>query len=557
MPPRSALRRPGSRPTAPLDADARPLLSSRVAFERAADGSTWVATIDGVPSSRLSSAVVDLLTAMNGQTSLRDLHLRFAASEPSDGFLALIQRFRASGLLAGEARRPPGRLVYRPPLTLQVATLRAPALFDRLNRLTLPLPRRAVLPMIAGLLALGVLAASVQWPVLRAVLASPMPLPALVSVVAALAFLTLVHEGAHGIALARFGGSPRRAGFMLFYLTPAFFVDVTDGWRLSDRRQRVAVALAGPAVHAVVAALGLLAALVVPDPVVRDTLVFLSAACAAIVVVNLIPFVRFDGYLALMSALDRPNLRARTIRDAAQFLARVLFGARPSSKTVDTWWSVPFGLASILTPVLLVVFAVARIARALAGGGPILGLVVIAVEAAVAVVGIVLVARALTRILRSGVSRLRFVAVLAAIATGAVAVGAAVPVPLTATFGFVSGGDRVALVQAGHGTEIHVPEDARVLLVTNGILMNDSVGDGTVRLQRPESTEVPLDALFPVTAADVTLPAVIVAEVRLSEQHDEVPPVGQARVELGTRNLWETLWMAAVESPLSTLRGEK
>ena len=147
---------------------------------------------------------------------------------------------------------------------------------------------------------------------------------------------------------------------MIFYLTPAFFVDVTDGWRLPDRRQRVAIALAGPAVHAAVAAVALLVALALPDTEVRQTLVLLALDCAAIVLVNLIPFVRFDGYIALMSALDEPNLRARTIRDGANSLTRFLFGGQKAAKSLNTWWSVPFGLASLLAPVVLVLFAVGR-----------------------------------------------------------------------------------------------------------------------------------------------------------------------------------------------------
>lgn len=71
------------------------------------------------------------------------------------------------------------------------------------------------------------------------------------------------------------------------------------------------------------------------------------------VFVNLIPFVRFDGYIALMSALDEPNLRSRTMRDGADFLTRLLFGGQPSGRSVNTWWSVPFGVASLIAPVVL------------------------------------------------------------------------------------------------------------------------------------------------------------------------------------------------------------
>ncbi|MFK3678299.1 daptide biosynthesis intramembrane metalloprotease [Microbacterium sp. NPDC090218] len=555
--PTSFARRRNSRPRAPLTAEARPLLASGVAFEGVGDEGGSIAMLHGVPSSRVSQAVVDLLTAMDGETSLHVLHQRFAASESPESFLRLVERVRASGLLDGDARLPPGRVTYRPPFTLQVATLRAPAIFGRLDSLIVPLSRRAVLASVAAVLCLGIGAGMLQARDLLNVLTMPVPLTALVILVAALSFLTLLHESAHGLALTRFGGTPRRAGFMVFYLTPAFFVDVTDGWRLSDRRQRVAIALAGPAVHAVVAAAALVAALASPAAAVHQTLLLLAVSCTAVVLVNLIPFVRFDGYIALMSALDEPNLRDRTMRDGANALTRLLFGGRRMGRSLDRWWSVPFGLASLIAPAVLVLFAVTRTARALAGGGPVLGLLVVALEAVVVLVGVVLLTRALRAVWRSEASRIRFVSVVGALAAGVVIAGAVIPVPMTATLGFITRGDRVVLVQAGETEEAEMPEGARVELMSNGILANEHVGDGTVRPRRPAPTKVPLDALFPVQADGVTVSAVVIAGVDVSAESGSLPATGQARVEIGVRSLWQTLWITGVMSPLSTFQGEK
>ncbi|QYG13031.1 daptide biosynthesis intramembrane metalloprotease [Microbacterium sp. PAMC22086] len=557
MPPTSFLRRRAPQTATALTPDARPLLAAGVAFEKGIDEAAWIVMLHGVPSSRVSGAVVDMLTALDGETPLHVLHMRFAAAESWENFLGLVLRFRASGLLDGATKLPPGRWDYRPPFTLQIATLRAPALFGRVDHLVVPLSGRAVRATVAVLLGLGLVAAILQAGELRSVLTSPMPLSGLVILVAVLSLLTLLHEGAHGLTLTRFGGRPRRAGFMIFYLTPAFFVDVTDGWRLPDRRQRVAIALAGPAVHAAVAAVALLVALALPDTEVRQTLVLLALACAAIVLVNLIPFVRFDGYIALMSALDEPNLRARTIRDGANSLTRFLFGGQKAAKSLNTWWSVPFGLASLLAPVVLVLFAVGRAARAVAGGGPVLGLLVVALEAVVVVVGVVLVSRALHRAFRSGVSRLRFFTVLAALVSTIGVAGVLIPVPVTATLGFSAQGGHVVLLHAGGAAETEVPEGARVVLMSSGILADERVGEGTVTRPRAIPTEVPLDALFPVTAEGVTLPAVIVAGVDLTDGNPRLPATGQARVELGVRNVWQSLWATGVTLPLATLQSER
>lgn len=550
---RSARRRP-SGATAPLTADTCPLLASEVVFEKAGEGEAWIALVHGVPSSRVSRTVVELLTAMDGRTTLHVLHRRFAASESAKSFLQLVGRFRDSGLLEGAAKPPPGRVSYRPPFTLQLATLRAPALFGRLHRLIVPLPPRVLLVSAAVVLGSVCLAAILQAEELWEVVTRPLPLSGFVVLVAALSLTTLLHESAHGLALTRFGGRPRRAGFMLFYLTPAFFVDVTDGWRLSDRRQRVAVALAGPAVHALVAAIALVGALAVPQPAVRQTLQLLALSCAVIVLLNLIPFVRFDGYIALMSALDEPNLRGRTIRDGADSLSRLLFGGPRRSRSLPVWWSVPFGLASLIAPAVLVLIAVARTVQALAGGGPVLGLFVVALEAVVLAAGVVLLARALRRVLRSGVSRLRFLSVCALLVAGGVAAGVLIPVPATASYGFSVEEDGVVLVRADGEGPAAVPDGARVVLLSRGILANEELGKGRIRHRRAERTTVPLDALFPVRADDLSVPAVIVAGVDVSEGREMLPPTGLARVDIGVKNLWQTLWAVGVVAPLSPLR---
>ena len=554
-PPTRSPRHRASRAT-PLAADARPRLAPGITFEKVSDEGVWITMVQGVPSSRVSRTVVDLLTAMNGETALPELHLRFAASESRETFHHLVERFRSHGLLAGDTKLPPGRLAYRPPFTVQIATLRAPGIFRRLDRMTVRPPYRLVLVSVGVLLLLGVLAAAVQARDLVSVLTGPVPVVGLVILVAVLSLMTLLHEVAHGLTLTRFGGRPRRAGFMLFYLTPAFFVDVTDGWRLPNRRQRVAVALAGPAVHAVIAAAAFLAALALPHPSVHPMLLLLALSCSGIVLINLIPFVRFDGYIALMSALDEPNLRVRAMRDGANFLTELLFGGRRMSTELNRWWSVPFGLASIVAPVVLVVFAVARTAHALAGGGPVLGLLVVALHAVVIVVGIVLLAKALRRVLRSGVSRLRFVVVCTALVTSVAVAGVLIPVPVTATFGFCARNDRVVLVSAADNADPDIPEGAPVVLMSNGILANAHVGEGTAKPQRPRSTRVPLDALFPVTADGVSVPAMIVAAVDVSVQTDDLPSAGLARIELGTRTLWETLWVMGAAVPLSNSERE-
>ncbi|WP_292788272.1 MULTISPECIES: daptide biosynthesis intramembrane metalloprotease [unclassified Microbacterium] len=553
--PRPGRRRRGNG-RASLTAHSCPSLAAGVAFEPTAEGSGWLATVQGVPTARLSRAVVDLLTAMDGRTPVSALQTRFAPGETDEEVLRLVARFRDNGLLDGGASRPPGRVAYRPPFTVQFATLRAPALFARLDRLVVPVPGRGVLVAVVAVLAAGFIAAVLLAGELGAVLARPVPLAGFTLAVVALGLATLLHEAAHGLTLTRLGGRPRRAGFMLLYLTPAFFVDVTDGWRLPDRRHRVAIALAGPAVHATVAAVAMVVALALPSSVARETLLLLAISCTVVVLVNLIPFVRFDGYLALMSALDEPNLRGRTVRDGAAFLARLLFGAPRQPRALERWWSVPFGLCCLGAPVVLVLFAVVRAAQLLAGGGPAASLLVLALEVVVVAVGVALLARALLRVRRSGVSRSRLAGVTAALALGIGAAGLLIPVPTAATLGFSVDDGRVVLVHGGRDTGIDLPDGAPVVLSTRGILANEYRGVGTMRTRPATKTEVPIEALFPVRMPGASVAATVVAEAEMTGERSALPAAGQARVDLGTTPLWQAIW-ATVASPLAALTSEK
>jgi len=90
--------------------------------------------------------------------------------------------------------------------------------------------------------------------------------------------------------------------------------------------------------------------------------------------------------------------------------------------------------------------------------------------------------------------------------------------------------------------------------MSNGILANEQVGEGTVMSREPEPTRVPLEALFPITADGATVAAVIIAGVDVIGESRSLPATGQARVELGVRSLWQTLWVTGVEMPLSSLQ---
>lgn len=141
-----------------------------------------------------------------------------------------------------------------------------------------------------------------------------------------------IHELGHAYTAARFGCRVPTIGVAFMVMMPMLYSDVSDAYRLTDKRQRLAVAAAG-----VLAELGLAAVATVlwgflPDGTLRS-LAFVVATTSWIMSlsVNLNPLMRFDGYYLLADGLGVPNLQDRAFAFGQWRLRELLFapGAAP------------------------------------------------------------------------------------------------------------------------------------------------------------------------------------------------------------------------------------
>jgi putative peptide zinc metalloprotease protein len=114
------------------------------------------------------------------------------------------------------------------------------------------------------------------------------------------------HEFGHAAAAARAGATPGRMGAGLYLVWPAFYTDVTDSYRL-DRRGRLLTDLGGLYFNAIVAIVMVgiwwVASL--------DSLLLIVATQLLLMVRQLAPIVRFDGYHVLADATGVPDLFQR------------------------------------------------------------------------------------------------------------------------------------------------------------------------------------------------------------------------------------------------------
>ena len=143
----------------------------------------------------------------------------------------------------------------------------------------------------------------------------------------ALSGAKVLHELGHAYVAKHFGCKVPTIGVALLVLWPVLYTDATDAWRLTSRRQRLLIDAAGMAVELSLAVFATLLWSFLPDGAVRSA-VFLLATTTWIVtlLVNLNPFMRFDGYYLLSDLLGIPNLQDRAFAIARWRLREFLFG---------------------------------------------------------------------------------------------------------------------------------------------------------------------------------------------------------------------------------------
>jgi putative peptide zinc metalloprotease protein len=123
-----------------------------------------------------------------------------------------------------------------------------------------------------------------------------------------------VHESAHGLTCKHYGGEVHSMGLMFLYLTPAFYVDVTESWIAASRLQRMATILAGIWIEMIVCGMATIVwTSTLPGEWIHDfsyKLILLTGL--AVVVVNFNPLIKLDGYYFFAEWLGVPDLKERS-----------------------------------------------------------------------------------------------------------------------------------------------------------------------------------------------------------------------------------------------------
>jgi CRP-like cAMP-binding protein/Zn-dependent protease len=134
----------------------------------------------------------------------------------------------------------------------------------------------------------------------------------IVALVVAYYLTIFIHESSHALTCKHYGRMVPKGGFLLYYLMPAFYVDVTDAW-LEPWRHRIAIFWAGPYSGFFLAGLSSLLVWVLPAGIASTVLFKLAVAAYLTNLLNLMPLLLLDGYWILEQWLEIPQLRERAL----------------------------------------------------------------------------------------------------------------------------------------------------------------------------------------------------------------------------------------------------
>jgi putative peptide zinc metalloprotease protein len=325
---------------------------------------------------RLGARETFLLAAMDGERTLADIgtayEREFGVPLSTGGMRKILQILGSRGLLAlpGTAPAvPPAaplpRLAVRGwgEVYLRVADpgRLLDAIVRRLGWIDGAVATWCIVLAIGLCEAYALARHAALWDTIQVSLRHPSAL--LIAVFAGITYASaLVHELAHGTMCVRYGGRVNDMGLMFRYLMLFPYCKLDDLVVLPDARARKVVVLAGVTANLL---------LLLPFGVIDACLGgagFLKQLCAWMLVFynlsvlfNLLPFLRFDGYMLLSIARGRPELKEEAFKELRLMLPRAR-RVRPRAAPAN-WPLLAYGLGYALVTAAAVGWALFRWVR--------------------------------------------------------------------------------------------------------------------------------------------------------------------------------------------------
>ncbi|MBA2369230.1 MAG: HlyD family efflux transporter periplasmic adaptor subunit [Candidatus Protochlamydia sp.] len=142
-----------------------------------------------------------------------------------------------------------------------------------------------------------------------------------------ISFVKCVHELSHAYVAKSFGLFIPTIGIGFLFFMPLLYTDVTESWKLMQRKQRFWISIAGIVSELILAGLATFGWIMASSGLIKS-LFFLLASTTwfSSLLINSNPFIRFDGYYILSDLSGIDNLMQRSFSYTRWMMHRYMFG---------------------------------------------------------------------------------------------------------------------------------------------------------------------------------------------------------------------------------------
>ncbi len=145
-------------------------------------------------------------------------------------------------------------------------------------------------------------------------------------------FITLVlvkclHELGHAFVAKQYGCRVSAIGIAFLVFFPFLYTDTTDAWRLRNHKERLLINFAGILTELHLALIAIFIWGVLPEGGLKSAMFFIATtSLISSLLINVSPFMRFDGYYVFSDWLKAENLQPRSFALARWKIREILFG---------------------------------------------------------------------------------------------------------------------------------------------------------------------------------------------------------------------------------------
>jgi putative peptide zinc metalloprotease protein len=119
--------------------------------------------------------------------------------------------------------------------------------------------------------------------------------------------IIFLHEIGHAAAAIKSGIKPRSIGLGFYTVLPVMYTDLTEAWKL-NKKNKIKVNLGGIYMQLIIGILLSIILFITTSVYVKEILTYLITINTTIIIINLFPLLKFDGYWILSDLVEIPNL---------------------------------------------------------------------------------------------------------------------------------------------------------------------------------------------------------------------------------------------------------